>query len=558
MATRVWAAGSNGGADGDWNNPLNWTGDTLPVNGDDVQFNNSSQLCFIGATSYVLLNSLTIAAGSAEAAWGFESSINSALYFPYKVSCVNLNVGAGAQIPILYISASTAGVTPVSLGSWTIASQIAGQSLPGSTEKLKLVLGVPPGSAPLPFLDISWTTLSIGGSTTNQLGLLYCTILSGNDGSGNAIRLQSATLDFSSAPGFLVCTGGGSDRLIVSETNPDVTFYYPSEAAGQISLQSTIPSGKTVNTNYFWQGGVSLGIFYGALLDNFASTATHLFVSTIVATPSSGSESLKIVDSGTNHHWSYGASGFFCASQNYGVFGPSVNYSSANVELVDLIFPEIVGSSFDNLDLNSGSLKRSSPTAYYPFTVYAGGFISGGTLTLSGNCQIACTKGALPFYVDITYYSGSANDAGLPARLDSVPQVLFNTQYIEIRDSSYIINLSSEPIIDAGNQAFDPVSNLAVLKVAQQVPSTINVLEIRLFDQSKLGYCLGSSSTIVVYSYDRSLCALQFPQLLNIANFGASGYAFPYLTASEAHIEGIPNFYGTVDLYDRRQVRSSF
>lgn len=36
MALKIWGAGSNAGADYDWNNPLNWDGDTLPADYDSI------------------------------------------------------------------------------------------------------------------------------------------------------------------------------------------------------------------------------------------------------------------------------------------------------------------------------------------------------------------------------------------------------------------------------------------------------------------------------------------------------------------------------------------
>jgi hypothetical protein len=61
MATRVWGAGSTAGSDGDWNTATNWTGDTLPVNGDDVVFDGTVSIASltIKNSSYLTLNSLT-------------------------------------------------------------------------------------------------------------------------------------------------------------------------------------------------------------------------------------------------------------------------------------------------------------------------------------------------------------------------------------------------------------------------------------------------------------------------------------------------------------------
>lgn len=58
MPMRVWGAGSNQGADGDWNNPLNWDGDSIPVDGDAVSFNNTTgnNLTIGPSTSVTLVN----------------------------------------------------------------------------------------------------------------------------------------------------------------------------------------------------------------------------------------------------------------------------------------------------------------------------------------------------------------------------------------------------------------------------------------------------------------------------------------------------------------------
>lgn len=56
MPVKVWGAGSNQGADNDWNNPLNWDGDSLPVDGDAVIFDSTtSNSLFIGPSTNVTL-----------------------------------------------------------------------------------------------------------------------------------------------------------------------------------------------------------------------------------------------------------------------------------------------------------------------------------------------------------------------------------------------------------------------------------------------------------------------------------------------------------------------
>ena len=85
MATKTWGAGSAQGIDGQWDNPLNWDADTLPVDGDDVIGDSANFPNFLTAWNSVLLN---------------LNSIDTS-FFPIQTGigdCVNINIQAGGHI----------------------------------------------------------------------------------------------------------------------------------------------------------------------------------------------------------------------------------------------------------------------------------------------------------------------------------------------------------------------------------------------------------------------------------------------------------------------------
>jgi hypothetical protein len=63
MALVIFGAGSAAGADGDWNNPLNWTGDTLPGSSDEAHFDAASPILTTGPTAYTV-DKFTMAVGA--------------------------------------------------------------------------------------------------------------------------------------------------------------------------------------------------------------------------------------------------------------------------------------------------------------------------------------------------------------------------------------------------------------------------------------------------------------------------------------------------------------
>jgi hypothetical protein len=67
MATKIWGAGSNAGAAGDWNNPSNWDNDTLPVDYDDILFdgNFSNADLYTGPTNNVIIGNITVSSNYA-------------------------------------------------------------------------------------------------------------------------------------------------------------------------------------------------------------------------------------------------------------------------------------------------------------------------------------------------------------------------------------------------------------------------------------------------------------------------------------------------------------
>lgn len=189
MATLVWGAGSASGMDGDWNTAANWTGDTLPANGDSVIFNGTAMApCTIGATTPIYLNTITVAASNSECAWGeifvpgaspFDTGY---YYYPYHVYCSNLNVGLGSLIPIISIDS-----TNYTFGNWVIADPQYPQV--GGVKPVVVI------DNSISTETITWNSYSIGGNTTGCLG--WIAFVMRYDWDGAAITSPSTTVNIS-------------------------------------------------------------------------------------------------------------------------------------------------------------------------------------------------------------------------------------------------------------------------------------------------------------------------------------------------------------------------
>jgi hypothetical protein len=79
MAIKIWGAGTGGGADGMWTTASNWSGNTLPINGDSIVLNGSGGELLTGPSSDVTIQDFTVT--SAETAtFGIYGDSGGAIY----------------------------------------------------------------------------------------------------------------------------------------------------------------------------------------------------------------------------------------------------------------------------------------------------------------------------------------------------------------------------------------------------------------------------------------------------------------------------------------------
>lgn len=125
MALKIWGAGSNAGADFDWNNPANWDGDTLPVDHDSILVDETvtTNILTYAPDPSIFIENITVNSPSLTVYIGmssFNSSSTISANAGVKVYGV-LSSTIGVQNQIV---ASLMGVQDV-IGHWSVLHMIA-------------------------------------------------------------------------------------------------------------------------------------------------------------------------------------------------------------------------------------------------------------------------------------------------------------------------------------------------------------------------------------------------------------------------------------------------
>lgn len=159
MATRVWGGGT-GPVDGDWNTATNWTGDTVPANGDDVVFDTTDFTpCTVPNSSPLTLNSLTFNGYQTGGGYWGGSPPGTVLATFFDINPFNLYInetyGNGSYSGAIRCNIS-GGAT---FGTWQIpAAQMIPVYLRDNTGSLTPVT-----------YDVTWTSLAPCASADDTL-----------------------------------------------------------------------------------------------------------------------------------------------------------------------------------------------------------------------------------------------------------------------------------------------------------------------------------------------------------------------------------------------------